>query len=119
MVKVELGDLRRENVVYSSCHSSYSTKFPTPVDQKPQDNSVHYTFRDGPLEKLWRGRGMFEPQVFFFLVWIFFGSQHEYFLGLIGVHGFFSFNFPLHAGTDIFFVLRQPPSPLPRPPEVF
>ena len=32
--------------------------------------------RDGPLEKLWGGRGIFEPQEFFFvikfLVWIFF-----------------------------------------------
>ena len=42
--------------------------------------------RDGPLEKLWGGgRGIFEPQEFFFVikffVWIF--------LGLIGVHEFF------------------------------
>ena len=33
-------------------------------------------FRDGPLEKLWGGRGIFEPQEFFFvikfLVWIYF-----------------------------------------------
>ena len=24
--------------------------------------------RDGPLEKLWRGRGLFEPQEFFFVI---------------------------------------------------
>ena len=45
--------------------------------------------RDGPLEKLWGGRGIFELQEFFFvikfLVWIFFRPLHEYFLGLIGV----------------------------------
>ena len=46
-----------------------------------------------------RGGGIFEPQEFFFviefLVWIFFRPYHECFLGLIGMHEFFSFNFPL------------------------
>ena len=49
--------------------------------------------RDGPLEKLWGGRGIFELQEFFFVIkffaWILFRPLHEYFLGLIGVHEFF------------------------------
>ena len=53
-----------------------------------------YSFiRDGPLEKFWGGRGIFEVQEFFFVikfpVWIFFRPLHEYFLGLIGVQEFF------------------------------
>ena len=52
-----------------------------------------YLLRDGPLEKLWGGRGIFELQEFFFvikfLVWIFFRPLHEYFLGLIGMQEFF------------------------------
>ena len=56
--------------------------------------------RDGPLEKLWGvGVGIFEPQYIFFVIkfviLISFRPLHEYFLGLIGVHEFFSFNFPL------------------------
>ena len=39
----------------------------------------------------------------------FFRPKHEYFLGLIGVHDFFSFNFPLR---QYFFVLRAPPPPI-------
>ena len=46
-----------------------------------------------------------------FLVWTFFRPYHEYFLGLIGMDIFFSFNFPLR---QYFFVLR-PPFPAPRP----
>ena len=45
-----------------------------------------FLLRDGPLEKLWGGRGIFEPQEFFFFnvsrEWIFFFGQdvvHEYF----------------------------------------
>ena len=65
--------------------------------------------RDGPLEKLWGGGGgwvwrIFEPQEIFFvikfLVWFFFKPQHEYFLGLIGVHEFFQLIFPC---ANIFF----------------
>ena len=43
-------------------------------------------------------RGIFEPQEFFSLsnsLHDFFRPWHEYFLGLIGVQEFFSFNFPL------------------------
>ena len=40
-------------------------------------------FRDGPLEKLWGGRGIFQPQEFFFvikfLVWIFLGHSMNVF----------------------------------------
>ena len=36
----------------------------------------------------------------------FFRPLYEYFLGLIGVQEFFSFNFPLR---EFFFVLRPPP----------
>ena len=38
----------------------------------------------------------------------FFRPYHEYFLGLIGVQEFFSFNFPLREYI-YFFVLRPPP----------
>ena len=58
------------------------------------------------------GRGIFEPQEFFhvirFLVRIFFRPKHEYFLGLIGVHEFFSFNFPLR---EYFFCTSPEPPP--------
>ena len=61
--------------------------------------------RDGPLEKLWCGWGIFEPQEFCFvikfLVWIFLGHGLNIFGGLIGVHEFFSFNFLLR---EYFFV---------------
>ena len=75
--------------------------------------------RDWQLEKLWGKWGIFEPQEFFFVikfrVWIFFRPQHEYFLGLIGVHEFFfHLIFPC---ANIFFVLR--PSPHPPPPHKF
>ena len=70
--------------------------------------------RNGPLEKLWGGRGIFEPQEFFFRYQIpcinFFRPLHEYFLGLIGVQEFFKLNFPLR---EFFFVLRPPPPPPP------
>ena len=36
--------------------------------QSCQDTAVCNTFRDGPLEKLWGGRGIFEPQEFFFVI---------------------------------------------------
>ena len=75
-----------------------------------------FFLRDGPLEKLWGGRGIFEPQEFFFLikflVWIFFRPQHEYFLWLIGLQEFFSFNLPLR---EFFFGT----SPAPPPPHKF
>ena len=60
-------------------------------------------FRDGPLQNL-LGKGNFRAAgIFFiikFLVWIF--------LGLIGVHEFFSFNFLLHA---YFFCISPVPAP--------
>ena len=52
---------------------------------------------DGPLEKFFRYQ---------IPCMIFFRPQHEYFLGVIGVHEFFSFNFPLR---EYFSVLRPPP----------
>ena len=69
-------------------------------------------FRDGPLEKLWGGRGIFEPQEFFFvikfLVWIFFRPLREYFLGLTGVQEFFLIKFSL---ARIFLFVLHPPPP--------
>ena len=50
------------------------------------------------------GGGIFEPQEFVFSSW------HEYFLGLIGVHEFFPFNFPLH---EYFFLYFESHPPLP------
>ena len=41
----------------------------------------------------------------------FFWPWHEYFLGLIGVHDFFSFNCPLRE----YFFCSLPPPPLPPP----
>ena len=37
----------------------------------------------------------------------FFRPKHEYFLGLIGLYEFFSFNFPLHE----YFFCTSPPRP--------
>ena len=67
--------------------------------------------RDGPLEKLWvGGEGNFRAAGTFFSLsnslYEFFRPLYEYFLGLIGVQEFFSFNFPLR---ECFFVLRPPP----------
>ena len=42
----------------------------------------------------------------------FFRPKHEYFLELIGVHEFFSFNFPLH---DYIFFTSSPPNPPTHP----
>ena len=56
--------------------------------------------RDGPLGKLWFSK---------FLGLIFFRPWHEYFLGLIGVHEFFLFNFPLR----VYFFLYFAPTPTP------
>ena len=65
--------------------------------------------RGGPLEKLWRNGEFLSRGNFFSLSNSFmnfsFRPQHEYFLGLIGVHEFFSFNFSLRE--YIFFVLRE------------
>ena len=54
----------------------------------------------------WR---IFEP--FFSLYEFFLGRSMNIFLGLIGVHEFFSFKFPLRE--YFFFVLRPPPPPPP------
>ena len=56
------------------------------------------------------GGGIFQPQEFFFwlsnfLYEFFLGQSMNIFLGLIGVHEFFSFNFPLYFAPP-------PPSPL-------
>ena len=71
--------------------------------------------RDSTVRKaMGGGGGILEPQDFFFvikfLVWIFFKPWHKYFLGLIGVHEFFSLNFLLR---EYFLVLRSPPPPTP------
>ena len=56
------------------------------------------------------GEGNFRAAGTFFRYQIpcmnFFRPLYEYFLGLIGVQEFFSFNFPLR---EFFFVLRPPP----------
>ena len=58
------------------------------------------------------GRGIVKPQEFLFvikfLVWIFFRPKHKYFLGLTGVHEFFSFNFRMR---EYFFCTSTPPPP--------
>ena len=46
----------------------------------------------------------------------FFRPYHEYFLGLIGVHKFFPFNFPLR---EYFFLYFTPPPPPPAPLNFF
>ena len=70
--------------------------------------------RDGPLEKLWggEGEGDFRAAGIFFslsnsLHEFFLGHSMNIFLGLIGAHEFFSFNFPLRE--YFFFVLRPTP----------
>ena len=73
-------------------------------------------FRDGPLEKLWLGRGIFELQELFFVINSLYefllGESVNIFLGLIGVHEFFfSFNFPLRE-----FCASPAPRPPPPPP---
>ena len=83
-----------------------------------ETQTVHCGFRDGPLEKLWGGGGgvgnFRAAGTFFvikFLAWIFFRPQHEYFLGLIGVHDFF-FHLIFPCANIYFFVLRAPPPPI-------
>ena len=70
-------------------------------------------FRDGPLEKLWGSEGKFSSRRNFFsfsnsLYEFFFRPQHKYFLGLIGLQEFFSFNFPLRE----FFLCTSPALPI-------
>ena len=67
--------------------------------------------RDGPLEKLWvGGDGNFRAAGTFFRYQIpcmnFFRPLYEYFLGLVGVQEFFSFNFPLR---EFFFCTSPAP----------
>ena len=85
------------------------------ISRTQPNNSARCPLREGPLEKIMGGggRGIFEPQgcffVFKFLVRIFFRTWHEYFLGLIDVHEFFSFNFPLRE----YFACTSPaPAPI-------
>ena len=77
-----------------------------------RNKRVWFLLRDGPLEKLW---GEFEPQEFFFvikfLLWIFLGHSTNIFLGLIGMHEFFSCFFPLRE--YFFCTSKAPPPPLP------
>ena len=66
-----------------------------------------YCFKNGPLEELWGlGWGFFEPHENS-LVWIFYPLVWA-FLTLLGVHEYFSFNFPLHELIFLYFV--PPPS---------
>ena len=57
------------------------------------------------------GGGIFVPRKFFSLSNSFinfsFRPQHEYFLGLIGVHKFFSFNFPLREYIYFLYFARR------------
>ena len=57
------------------------------------------------------GWGIFVPRKFFSLSNSFinfsFRPQHEYFLGLIGVHKFFSFNFPLREYIYFLYFARR------------
>ena len=69
-----------------------------------------YSFKNGALEELWGwGWGFFEPHensivwIFYVFVWTF--------VTLLGVHEYFSFNFPLHEYIFLYFV--------PPPPSVF
>ena len=68
--------------------------------------------RDGPLEKLWGGEGNFRAARIFFV----FRTKREYFLELIGVHEFFSFNFLLR---EYFFCASSNPPPPPSTPISF
>ena len=67
--------------------------------------------RDGPLDKLWGGWGILKGAWIFFqkifpsLYSFFFGNCTNI-LALLGVHEFFSSNFPLH---EYFFALPLPP----------
>ena len=72
--------------------------------------------RDGPLKMLMGGGGDFRAAGMFFRYQIpcmifFLGHSMNIFLGLIGVHEIFSFNFPL---CEYFFVVLRP-SPTPPP----
>ena len=79
--------------------------------------------RDGPLEKLWRGRegggvGKFSRRINFFGQHFpcknFFSQGHEYFLGTkkgsLGVDEFFPFNFLLHENFLHFESSPPPPN---------
>ena len=54
-----------------ACHSR-GTKLPfwrtRHVDKRIEKELKAIKLRDGPLEKLWGGRGIFEPQEFFFVI---------------------------------------------------
>ena len=74
-----------------------------------------YSFKNGPLEELWGwGWGFFEPHENC-LVWIFYAFVWT-FLTLLGVHEYFSFNFPPH---EYFFFVLRPPPPTPLLPHQF
>ena len=74
-------------------------------------------FRDGPLENYGWEAGVenFRAARIFFviksLVWIFLGHSMNIFLGLTGVHEFFSFNFTLRE--DYLCTSLAAPPPLP------
>ena len=59
------------------------------------------------------GGGILSHRIFFLLsnslYEFFFRPWHEYFLDLIGVHEFFSFNFPLREYIFLYFAPTPPP----------
>ena len=70
------------------------------------------------IRKVMGGKGNFRAAGIFFRHQIpcmnfFLAHSMKIFLGLIGVHDFFSFNFPYCANN--FFVLRPRPPPTPPP----
>ena len=67
--------------------------------------------RDGPLEKLGGGGGIFEPQEFFFSLS---NSLHEYFFRINWCAQIFSLNFPLRENFFLYFE-----HPRPHPPHKF
>ena len=74
-----------------------------------------FKVRDSTVRKAMGGGGDFRAAGLFFslsnsLYEFFFKPQHKYFLGLIGVHEFFSLNFLLR---EYVLVLRPPPPPTP------
>ena len=101
-------------IALESCQTKKGNKYKEQLDAHLLNEIT--SIRDGPLEKLWGGGGgeFWRPRNFFLLA----NSLYEFFLdrsmnvflGLIGMHNFFSFNSPLR---EYFFCTS--PAPLPPP----